>query len=79
MAVTIQDDMLEIAEELPPEECAQLLVALIKYGIHGEDAEGSGTWHMLYRSMKPRIQISAEKLAAIQKMNAARAKKQAAS
>lgn len=44
MAIIIQDDMVKAAKAMPKEQGMEFAMALLNYGLTGEEPEGSPTW-----------------------------------
>lgn len=44
MAIIIQDDMVNAAKAMPKEQGMEFAMALLNYGLTGEEPEGSPTW-----------------------------------
>ena len=59
MPVTIQDDMLVAAEMLPGDQGARLIMALVSYGIDGDEPDPSEAWYPLFVVCRERVEMSA--------------------
>ena len=59
MPVTIQDDMLVAAEMLPGDQGARLIMALVSYGIDGDEPDPSEAWYPLFVVCRARVEMSA--------------------
>ncbi|WP_282742219.1 conserved phage C-terminal domain-containing protein [Olsenella uli] len=59
MPVTIQDDMLAAAEMLPGDQGARLIMALVSYGIDGDEPDPSEAWYPLFVVCRARVEMSA--------------------
>ena len=72
MAATIQDDMWEAAETLPRDQADELIGALVRYGMTGEEPEGRPAWLGIFIVCRGRMAMSAKASAKGRKMARAR-------
>ena len=72
MAATIQDDMWEAAETLPRDQVDELIGALVRYGMTGEEPEGRPAWLGIFIVCRGRMAMSAKASAKGRKMARAR-------
>lgn len=60
MSVTIQDDMMAAAEAMPRRQGDAFLVALVRYGLSGEEPRPGTAWYPTFITCKDRISMSAD-------------------
>ena len=60
MPVTIQDDMVRIADRMPPEERSRFLCALLDFGIKDKEPDENEPWYSIFEMAKPRLAMSAQ-------------------
>lgn len=76
MAVTIQNDMLEVASFLDEPERSRFLAALVVYGIKSVEPSTDEPWFPLFVAFRERLSMSAKKMSAAKELADRRWKKE---